>query len=114
MVAWAIWTNRNERRHGGVMKFATRIGIEALEYLAEYQECIALPKQRREVQLEALQFLLNGKDYTFCVTNVALHQALLRKASPSASTVAFPGVGIRLVCAEYWLGAPLPLVLDIF
>ena len=40
-------------------------------------------------------------------------QALL-PFQPNASTVAFPDVGIRLVCAEYWLGAPLPLVLDIF
>nr|POF03274.1 hypothetical protein CFP56_44194 [Quercus suber] len=52
MVAWAIWSYRNEQRHGGVMKFATRIGTEALEYLAEYQECVDVPKQRREVQPE--------------------------------------------------------------
>ena len=52
MVAWSLWKNRNELRNRGVKKSATRIGYDALEYLAEYQECVAEPVQRRDVQPE--------------------------------------------------------------
>nr|XP_023873208.1 uncharacterized protein LOC111985788 [Quercus suber] len=52
MVAWSLWTNRNEERNGGARKNATRIGNDALQYLAEYQECIAETVQRKETQPE--------------------------------------------------------------
>ena len=42
------------------MKSATRIGSDALEYLAEYQECVAVPKQRRDVQPEVWKPLPRG------------------------------------------------------
>ena len=52
IVAWALWTNQNEFRNGGVKKNATRIGSNALEYLVEYQECVKEPEKQRVVQLE--------------------------------------------------------------
>ena len=52
MVAWSLWKNRNELRNRGVKKSATRIGYDALKYLAEYQECVAEPVQQRDVQPE--------------------------------------------------------------
>ena len=52
IVAWSLWKNRNELRNRDVKKSATRIGYDALEYLAEYQECVAEPVQRWDVQPE--------------------------------------------------------------
>lgn len=42
-------------------KNATRIGSNALEYLAEYQECVAEPVQRRDAQPEFWKPPLSGK-----------------------------------------------------
>ena len=84
MVAWALWSNRNERRNGEVMKNATRIGSDALENLAEYQECVAEPVQRRDVQLEFWKpppkgvFKLNVDGAVFADQRAASVGALIR------------------------------------
>lgn len=55
MVAWSLWTYRNEFQNGGVKKIAIRIRYDALEYLAEYQECVKEPKQRWVVLARILE-----------------------------------------------------------
>ena len=84
MLAWAIWSSRNERRNGGVMKSAKRLGSDALEYLAEYQESVAVPKQRRDVQPEVWKppprglFKLNVDGAVFADQRAAGVGALIR------------------------------------
>ncbi|XP_050249146.1 uncharacterized protein LOC126696445 [Quercus robur] len=43
MVGWAIWTNRNESRHGGVKKNNRALLQWSLDYLWEYQACSDIP-----------------------------------------------------------------------
>ena len=43
MIAWAIWTNRNESRHGGAKKTSQGLLQWSLDYLAEYQACSLEP-----------------------------------------------------------------------
>nr|POE65564.1 hypothetical protein CFP56_71207 [Quercus suber] len=38
MVAWAVWTNRNKLKVGGVKKSSQQVVYGALEFLAEFQE----------------------------------------------------------------------------
>ena len=52
VVAWAIWSNRNECRNGGVKKSCQALLQGALEYLDEYQAFVEDPvssKQPAEV-----------------------------------------------------------------
>lgn len=42
MIAWALWTNRNECRTGGVKKPSQVLLQGALNYLMEYQACSLL------------------------------------------------------------------------
>ena len=39
MVAWAVWTNRNKFRVGGVKKSSQQVAYGALEFLVKFQEC---------------------------------------------------------------------------
>ena len=50
IVAWALWSSRNEIRTGGVKKSALKIVNDALEYLAEYQACVKDHEKPRSVQ----------------------------------------------------------------
>ncbi|KAL0016415.1 hypothetical protein SO802_003484 [Lithocarpus litseifolius] len=50
MVAWSLWTSKNEYRTGGVKKSVVRIGSDALEYLEEYQTCVKEPEHSQVVQ----------------------------------------------------------------
>ena len=43
MVAWAIWSNKNECRNGGAKKSCQALLQGALEYLGEYQACLEVP-----------------------------------------------------------------------
>ncbi|XP_075659550.1 uncharacterized protein LOC142629445 [Castanea sativa] len=43
MVAWALWTNRNEVRHGGKLKDDNALVYGAMDYLLEYQNCVDSP-----------------------------------------------------------------------
>nr|XP_023888919.1 uncharacterized protein LOC112000982 [Quercus suber] len=38
MVAWAVWTNRNKLKVGGVKKSSQQVVYGALDFLAEFQE----------------------------------------------------------------------------
>lgn len=42
VVAWAIWSNRNECRNGGSKKSCQALLQGALEYLGEYQTCLVV------------------------------------------------------------------------
>lgn len=39
MEAWAVWTNRNNFKVGGVKKSSQQVVYGALDFLAEFQEC---------------------------------------------------------------------------
>ena len=45
MVAWALWTNRNEVWHGKKRKEGKAIVFGALDYLLEYQMCLDSPER---------------------------------------------------------------------
>ena len=38
MVAWAVWTNRNKLRVGGVKKSSQQVVSGAMDFLEEFQE----------------------------------------------------------------------------
>ena len=40
VIAWALWSNQNEHRHGGAKKSAQAVVQGALEYLVAYQACL--------------------------------------------------------------------------
>ena len=43
MIAWAIWTNRNDSRHGRAKKTSQGLLQWSLDYLAEYQAYSLIP-----------------------------------------------------------------------
>nr|POE51305.1 hypothetical protein CFP56_71657 [Quercus suber]POE99141.1 hypothetical protein CFP56_76360 [Quercus suber] len=61
IVAWALWTNRNEIRTGGVKKSSQKLVTGALHYLAEYQECVREPEKPRSVLPAHLKLLPSNK-----------------------------------------------------
>lgn len=50
MVTWSLWLSINEFWIGGMKNNALRIGSDALEYLAEYQDCVKEPMHSQVVQ----------------------------------------------------------------
>ena len=52
IMAWALWTSRNEVQTGGAKKNVRKIVDDALEYLAKYQVCVEEPNKPRSVQHE--------------------------------------------------------------
>ena len=43
MVAWALWTNRNEVQHKRKQKDGNALVYGAMDYLIEYQTCVDSP-----------------------------------------------------------------------
>lgn len=53
MVAWAIWTNRNESRHGGVKKNNRALLQWLLDYLENIKHVLKSLLRQRQVVLRA-------------------------------------------------------------
>ena len=51
MVAWAIWTNRNESRHGGVKKNNWALLQWSLDYLGNIKHVLKSLLRQRQVVL---------------------------------------------------------------
>lgn len=49
IVAWAVWTIPNEIQTGGAKKSSQKLVTGALEYLAQYQECVWEPEKPNTV-----------------------------------------------------------------
>ena len=52
IVAWALWTSRNEVQIGGAKKNVRKIVNDVLEYLAKYQVSVEEPNKPHSVQPE--------------------------------------------------------------
>ena len=48
VISWKLWTYRNEVRNGGVTKNERAIITGALDYLGEYQFCVAITTRQEE------------------------------------------------------------------
>ena len=48
MISWKLWMHRNEVRNGGVRKNGKALIVGSLDYLGEYQSCVAVTTRQEE------------------------------------------------------------------
>nr|POE55023.1 hypothetical protein CFP56_76326 [Quercus suber] len=101
IIAWALWTNRNETQHGGMRKSTNLIFQWCIQYLDEYWSACSLPvkkpgaSKKNWVPPTGLNYKVNVDGAVFSAQKAAGEQLKLRLMAFEVG-IAFAGeIGMR-------------------